>query len=285
MEIAALLTCHNRREKTLACLESLFRQARPDGCDLDVYLVDDGSTDGTSEAVRSEYPSVHLIAGDGQLYWNGGMRRAFSAAQSRDPDFYLWLNDDVTLYENALLRLLSTCEELVAEGEEAPIIVGTMQDPVTHETTYGGVRRCNRWHPMKYQYITPSDQPLPCDTFNGNCVLICRDVARRVGNLDSAFTHAMGDYDYGLRGRRLGCSCWVAPGFTGACSRNENQEKNTGRKLSFRELRRYVSHSKGFPMKEYAYFLRRHGGALWFVFWAMPYFRLILTRTFPVLCK
>jgi len=282
LRIAVLLTCHNRCQRTLACLASLFRQARPDECIFDVYLVDDGSTDGTSQAVQAAFSGVHLVRGDGNLYWNGGMRVAFAAAQHSDPDYYLWLNDDVELCEDALARLLATCEELHASGEAAPIVIGTMQDTDTEKPSYGGVRRCSRWHPMKYRLVAPADRPVPCDTFNGNCVLVSRSASQLVGNLDSAFTHAMGDFDYGLRGRRLGCSCWVAPGFVGTCRRNGNQEKNTRRNFSFREYWDFLCHPKGFPLKEYAFFLRRHGGPLWFVFWVMPYLRIIGTGTFPV---
>ena len=76
--IAVLLTCFNRRAKTLAALEALFKQ---DGAGttfaLNVFLVDDGSSDGTGDAVRGAFPQVHVIDGTGDLYWNGGMRRAF----------------------------------------------------------------------------------------------------------------------------------------------------------------------------------------------------------------
>ena len=44
--IATLITCHNRKDKTLACLDALFSNHLPDRVLLDVFLVDDGSTDG-----------------------------------------------------------------------------------------------------------------------------------------------------------------------------------------------------------------------------------------------
>ena len=69
MKIAAIMTCHNRKNKTMACLKSLFTIIP----ETDVYLTDDGSTDGTSEAVLYTYPNVHIISGDGNLYWNRGM--------------------------------------------------------------------------------------------------------------------------------------------------------------------------------------------------------------------
>ncbi|WP_333410708.1 hypothetical protein [Microcoleus sp. LAD1_D5] len=44
--IAVLLTCFNRKQKTLACLEALFNQTLPADTSLTTYLVDDASTDG-----------------------------------------------------------------------------------------------------------------------------------------------------------------------------------------------------------------------------------------------
>ena len=51
-ELAVLLTCHNRKDKTLACLESFYLAEKPVGYTFDIFLVDDGSTDGTNNAVK-----------------------------------------------------------------------------------------------------------------------------------------------------------------------------------------------------------------------------------------
>src|SRR4051812_46438313 len=99
-DIAVLITCFNRRETTLACLRSLGRQALPAGYVLRVFLTDDGSSDGTGDAVRREFPDVTVLQGDGKLYWVGGTMMAWNAAQPAD--FYLWLNDDVRLRAGAL---------------------------------------------------------------------------------------------------------------------------------------------------------------------------------------
>lgn len=53
--IAVLLTAHNRKEKTLLCLDFLFKQKQVEEYTIDVYLTDDGSTDGTSEAVKKHF--------------------------------------------------------------------------------------------------------------------------------------------------------------------------------------------------------------------------------------
>jgi GT2 family glycosyltransferase len=93
MKIAVLLTCFNRKKKTLKCLSSLFAISN-----FDVYLVDDASTDGTSEEIQVQYPSVNIIKGNGNLFWNRGMYLAWSYALNDNYDYYLWLNDDVVLY-------------------------------------------------------------------------------------------------------------------------------------------------------------------------------------------
>ena len=96
---------------------------------MKVYLVDDGSTDGTSEAVQQEWTDVQVIRGDGTLFWNHGMRRAFSEAVKGDHPFYLWLNDDTILLEDSLTSLLDTHRDLKARQEHLNIVVGSTRDP------------------------------------------------------------------------------------------------------------------------------------------------------------
>jgi GT2 family glycosyltransferase len=143
-----------------------------------------------------------------------GMRLAFEAnAKARS---LLWLNNDTLLYPEALERLISISASL---GDKA-IVVGSTQDPQTGEHTYGGVYRPSRWKRTHYEPILPADKPVTAETFNGNCVLIPSKVAKIAGNLDPGFTHGMGDFDYGHRAWRMGCSAWVAPGYYGTCPRN-----------------------------------------------------------------
>ena len=73
--IAVLLTVHDRKNKTLRCLENLYKQVLPNYLRLDIYLTDDGCTDGTPEAIKRQFPKVHIIKGDGNLFWNRGMYR------------------------------------------------------------------------------------------------------------------------------------------------------------------------------------------------------------------
>ena len=200
VQIAALMTCHNRKDTILACLRELMSQAGVnDTVKLQIYLIDAGSTDGTIEAIQEHFPDIHLIRSDSGLFWCGGMRVAFDEAMKGDHDYFLWLNDDTILLHNALQTLLDTERELRQQEGKAGIIVGSTQDPKTGQCTYGGIVRQSKWRPLVHRLLEPSGKPQRCLTMNGNCVLIAREVVESVGNLSPEFTHAIDDNDYGLR--------------------------------------------------------------------------------------
>ena len=274
MHIAVIMTCHNRKKHTIECLKSLYDQVHDAALSLDTYLVDDGSTDGTSEAVQRLFPDVRVNLGDGSLYWNGGMRSAFALAMKEGYDHYLWLNDDTVLYHSALQVMIQTYEQLLSQGYPRSIVVGSTSDLETGSLTYGGIIKTSCWHPFKYRIVNPVDRPQPCDTMNGNCVLIPQNVVTIVDNLDSAFTHTTGDFDYGLREVKKGCSIFVAPGFVGTCSINSISGTWKDQNLSFRERLKKRHQTKGVPFKEWKVFVKRHGGVFWPVFVVLPYIKM-----------
>ncbi|HEV2132767.1 MAG TPA: glycosyltransferase family 2 protein [Terracidiphilus sp.] len=278
--IAALLTCHNRRVATLASLHRLFAQELAENVMLTVFLVDDGSSDGTGAAVASEFPHVRLLCGDGNLYWSGGMRKAFTEALKEQFDYYLWLNDDVLLDPGAIRHLLATHRRLAESGNDRSIVTGSTRDPETGKLTYGGVERASRFHPFKFRLVVPANDAQMCATMNGNIVLIPRSVAEVVGNISDAYRHSMGDFDYGLRARRMGCSIWAAPGYLASCRRNGMGNTWQDVSLPFDKWLQKTTSVKGLPPAEYKRFAQAHGGLCWPLFWLMPYLRVFLARLF-----
>lgn len=267
--VAAVMAAYNRRELTLACLRSLEGQQLP-GVELDVFVLDDASSDGTGQAIAEQFPQVTVLRGNGHLYWNGGMRRAFGAAIDRDYDYYLWMNDDTSLDDGALALLLDVERRLRDRGEEAVIVAGSTRHPETGKLTYGGVVHPFRWRPLRSVLVEPGDEPRPCNTMNGNATLVSRAVVRRVGNIDPAFVQQMGDFDYGLRARAAGCSVWVAPGTVGTCA--SHPERRPGERPVLEELRELWS-IKTLSPRPWAVYTRRWAGPLWPLYWASPYLR------------
>lgn len=211
MKVAVLITCHNRRQKTIDCLAALFQSKLPPDCYMDIFLVNDGSTDGTDIAVKEHFPSVNIVSGNGQLYWNRGMLLAWkTASKMHNFDFYLWLNDDTTLLKNAVDLMI--VQALVCEKKQ--IIVGTTCSEITGEFTYGGYRFYN-------DKLIPNGTWQDCDYFNGNIVLIPNYVFKNVGFIDKRFSHALGDFDYGMRARKLGFIHLSSSEYLGFCERHE----------------------------------------------------------------
>ena len=283
--IAALLTCHNRRDKTLACLDALTSQQQLDGATLQVYLVDDGSTDGTAQAVKSNYPQVKLLHGDGNLYWCRSVHLAWAEALKHDYDYYLWLNDDAKIYPHAVHMLLQTAKDVRQIDGRDSIIVGTVGSPDTGEPTYGGVVKVSKWRPLAGRIVQPADTPQRCDTFNGNCVLIPRDVALQVGNVSTEFSHWFGDTDYGLRTRKKGFSIWVAPGFVGTCKPNPDGIKWADPNLPLRKRLKIFYSPKGLPPREWTIFIKRHAGLMWPYYWLNLHLRFLFPRFWMQLKK
>ena len=252
LKIAVLLTCHNRKDNTLQCLSSFYAQQ---GLEINftatIFLVDDGSTDGTAEAIETMFPSVKIIKGDGNLYWNRGMHLAWkTAAATGDFDYYLWLNDDTYLLNEAIETLLMT-------AFDKSIVCGSTHSLENTQITYGGFRK----NPDRL--VAPNGQFQPCDYLNGNCVLISKKVFGLVGNLDPIFQHALGDFDYSLRAKKMGITLYIAPKFVGVCERHTELPKWISPSASLsKRIKHLYSASSGCCPTEFFIFDKRHNGFL-----------------------
>jgi len=280
--VCALLTCFNRREKTLACLQALEASTGLENVRVSAVLVDDGSSDGTALAVQARFPWVTVVRPDpdeGALFWCRGMHRAFAVAQRFGFDAYFWLNDDTMLLPDALSRLIASQAQVQARVGSPVIMVGSTTDALTGKVSYGGERRVSKWRPLHGERLQPLAVPQPSDSMTGNIVLITADVAGRVGNVDSVFEHAMGDTDYALRARRRGVQVWVDAGTHGTCSDNPpGAWRDRTQPLATRW--RDMMTRKGLPWRSWLVFTRRHAGPLWPIYFVSPYAKVLVQSLF-----
>jgi len=224
-KIAILITCHNRKTKTLACLDSIFQQKSD--CSFEIYLCDDNSSDGTCDAVSRFYPSVHLIRGSGNLYWGRGMITAWKESLKNNSfDAFLWLNDDVTLNENAIDTMLTA---YVTANKDC-IISGEFCSS-TGDFSYGA-------KDAKSKPILPNGQLQKVFYLNGNFVLVSKKTVDVIGILDWSYIHHNGDYEYGLRAQRSGIPVLTTPCYVGTCEPN-NVIVNRRRKPNVSILKRF----------------------------------------------
>lgn len=255
--IAVLLTCHNRKEKTLQCLGNLYaQQGLEEDYTIEVFLVDDGSTDGTADAIQFQFPKVTIIPGDGNLYWNRGMYKAWeTAANTKRFDYYLWLNDDTFLFKNAIISSLNL-------DYSNAVIVGTTHSSLNQKPTYGGTSSETK------SIIRPNGLFQKCYLINGNFLLISKGVYNIIGKLDPIFHHALGDFDYYFRGRKLGVEFYVAPEYVGICEDHITEFKDSIPKWRsnsipvMKRLKLLYQPQSGCVPKQFFIFKKRHVGLL-----------------------
>lgn len=265
--VAVIMACHNRRDTTLRCLTSL-NAATDSSTRLDLFVTDDGSTDGTANAIRELHPDAVIIRGDGSLYWAAAMALAERRAWHERPDFLLWLNDDTVLAPGAVQTLLTKVGD-----HPGSIVVGAVVSPRTGAVTYGGRRRKGP-HPQRFSLIGVSDREQEADAFNGNVVLIPAGVRTRVGPIDDLFPHAYADDDYSLRATGLGVTIWQAPGILGTCDANTTPTELSG--SWFRRWQQLQS-PMALPLRAQARYLHRHGDWRWPFWLTAGQIRRILT--------
>ena len=261
MRIAVLLTCHNRVEKTLSFLRSLVEVKRPEGCGLEVFLTDDGSTDGTGDRVRAlgnTMPtglSVAVVEGSGNDFWCGGMRRAWRAAveSGKNYDFFLWANDDVELYPDALTELLEIAKSQNQAG--LGVVCGCFCDPDTGEFTYGGRD--------EKRLLLPDGTPQKCRYIHGNTVLVPKSTYERIGMFDDRWTHGFGDTDYGLMCIKAGLSCLTTTKYIGTCRQHAIKAPWFSSEVPFRCRWELMWKPVGGSFREFVIFRRKHYPYRW----------------------
>ena len=279
LQIAAILTCYNRCQKTLSCLDSLYTSLSiTKDVNLTVYLVDDGSTDQTAELVSRQFSEVRTIQGSGNLYWSGGMHLGFAHAMKEGYDFYLWLNDDVVLNPTSIKNLLNSFERNLSLLGKDCVIVEALSNHHNSQVIYSGHRLVGSKLAPKGQMVYSPNEDLECHSFNGNCVLIPRAVASKVGNLDPVFIHAMGDYDYGYRCLLNGFKMFVCQDIVGSCAVDEGNYKlysgldqGNWKSLPLLQRIKVICSPKNFPVKPWLVYSYKYLGWLWFLRFLRPY--------------
>lgn len=267
VRIAVLITCHDRRDRTVGCLERLDASLRSAGLrdTTEVFLVDDGSSDGTGAAALEAWPGLHLIAGTGDLFWARGMALAERAALEEAPDttHLLWLNDDVELDADSVGRLFD-----VSRSSPEAIVVGALRSG-DGGISYSGIRLTDGRHPLRFERIEPAAGPVAADTLNGNLVLVPTRVAVALGGIERAFRHAFADFDYGVRAREAGFPVLLAPTTFGSCDRDLPAPEPPSVAARWRRLMAPT----GGALPDVVAYLRRHGPPWAVVYAAVPILR------------
>lgn len=211
--LAIIIVTFNVRDDLARCLESLATQ--PQGPAQETVVVDNGSSDGTLEMVRSRWRDVRMLA----LGRNAGFAAANNAgiretAAGGSP-WVLLLNPDTIVPEGAIQHLVSRAEALPDVAVAGPLLVdgdgrpeiswGRMPGPVSEarqKRLVAAYARNADWAVAEVSQRT-SVESFP-DWVSGACLLARRADAERVGLLDERYFMYLEDADFCAGIRALG---------------------------------------------------------------------------------
>lgn len=212
-EIAVVVPVHNRKDVTLNYLRQL-PDITAEGVTLTAIIVDDGSTDGTEEAIRRQFPQTVVLKGDGNLWWTGAIKMGVEYALAHAFESILIMNDDLELDHRFLAELLKVADQypdaLVSsiklnktkDGREQIIAAGFKIAGFLQEIEI-----------VKPDEIYNENMPeiLECDILTGSSLLIPAKVFHAIGMFDNAkYPHGFGDFEFTLRASQAGFKCLVA---------------------------------------------------------------------------
>lgn len=278
--IAVLLTCFNRKEKTISALEGVFdaQKTVKNELTIQVYLTDDGCSDGTADSVRQKFPEVNILQGSGELYWAGGMRNSWSEAIKGDYDGYLLLNDDTETYLSLFTELINTNKYCLNEFEQGGIYIGSTLDKKTQKLSYGGAVFTNKSMAHYKKVIPNQTTPQECELGNANIMLVSKNVVNKIGMLSKDYVHGLADFDYTLRAKKAGFPVLITNNFLGDCTNDHSDTYERFAKLPLGKRYKMLNNPVGLDFKSHLAYMKNHFPyRLPFVFFA-GYFKLFFPK-------
>ncbi|HZI64586.1 MAG TPA: glycosyltransferase family 2 protein [Thermoanaerobaculia bacterium] len=248
--VAAIVLNYNGRAVTLQALRSLSALDYPR---FDLVVVDNGSSDGSAEAIRAAFPAVVVLRTERNLGPAGGANLGIRWALERGYDYLLILNNDIEVDAGFLRELVAAARSDAAVGIVGPKALYhgerdriwsaggrlSYREAITRER---GQRETDRG-----QY----DRDVEVDYVNGCAMLVKREVFERAGLWDPVYQLCVEDADFCVRAKRLGYKCLYA-----------HRARLWHMVSSSTGGRGYVAPKTFHSARSTAIFARRHGGPL-----------------------
>lgn len=226
--LAIIIVTWNVRDLLRVCLQSLLADLERSGLEAPVWVVDNGSADGTPEMVRREFPTLRLMALEENVGFAAGNNRALRAALEEFPPDrlqYLWLlNPDTEVLPGATAALVGALERNPRAGIAGPKLLypdGSFQHsafrfPGLVQLTFDLFPLPARLYetPLNGRYprrLYKGKEPFPVDHPLGAAMMVRRDAVDRVGLMDEGYRLYCEEIDWCWRMRRAGWGALCVP--------------------------------------------------------------------------
>lgn len=189
----------NGREDTLRALEAIEAQAAPPSLERTVTVVDNGSVDGTAEAVARRHPAARILRHAENRGFTGGVRTGVEASRS---DYVILLNNDAVPQEGWLASLAAAMEradpDVIAVGGKIVDPTGERADFVRGAMTFDG----HGFQPGFRKLLDTVDEPAQgAEIFFacGGNMIVRRAPFLELGGFDDDYFAYLEDVDFGWR--------------------------------------------------------------------------------------
>ncbi len=211
IDLSILIVNWNVRDLLRRCIQSVL--AHPPPGSLEIIVVDNGSTDGSVEMVRAEFPQVHLIANPDNRGFTAANNQGLAVAQGR---YVLLLNPDTEVVGDALTTMGALADAHPDVGVVGPQLLnpdGTVQSSrrrfPTLMTALLESTWLQPWAPRRllarYYVLDRSDDEVQdVDWVTGAALMARREAIEQVGPLDEGFFMYSEELDWCRRFREAG---------------------------------------------------------------------------------
>ncbi|MFN0157687.1 MAG: glycosyltransferase family 2 protein [Bacteroidota bacterium] len=225
--ICAIVLNWNGGERIHRCVQSLLAST---GAQVNVVVVDNGSTDGSNELLAVTFASISLI----RLGKNIGLAKARNEglrwSMEQGFDAMLFIDDDARVAPDTLSQLWQTLQSSPQAGIVTPrILDGNNEKIIWYDggvtNTFGDPVHRN----MGAEAGTVTRESLEIEFGTGCCQLIKREVVEQIGLLDETFFVYSEDADYSFRAREAAFRIVHVPGAIAWHEQSGDTKKNKGK--------------------------------------------------------
>jgi GT2 family glycosyltransferase len=196
--------------ETIRCLASLARLDE----DLQILVVDNGSTDNSTKCIRERYPSVQLLELDDNLGYAGGNNVGIRHVLESGTPYICILNNDVRATAGFLSPLIAALDHDETVGLVTPLLVSADSPDQVWALGSAVDRRSgtvSRLHAGEPASSWQTREPFEVDLAQGAAMIFKREVVEQVGFLDEAYYLYYEEADWCLRARDTGYQILAVP--------------------------------------------------------------------------
>jgi len=256
MDLSIIIVNWNTKNLLLQCLESVYQTIKR--IEMEVFVVDNGSIDGSVVAAKERFPEVKFIQNEINLGFGMANNQALRLAKGR---YLLLLNPDTQVKKGAIERLISFMDAHSEAGGAGAQLLNSDESKQNSIANFPSLatelvnKSLLRWlfpkaFPGKERNYP---EPIEVDSVIGACMIIRRDAIEQVGLLDEDYFLFLEETDWCYRMKRAGWKIYHVP--------QAEIYHFQGKGVEIEKKKARVEYYRS----RYHFFKKNRGGLQWFI--------------------